>query len=263
LSTTPGGTANIDNPRLGLLMRGLALTLLALTASAQSLAAESKRTDSFADLDTKCPGFARETTDLESRLKSSHAPPPPMRPALRENLLLMAQQDQEAREFIQISDGRFDLQSPEFRRMIEVDAANLRRLKHIVNQDGFPTARMVGLDGVDAAWLMTLHAGSDPDFQEKVLGLTEGHVRRRHVRSDQVAALTDDLLAGRGKLQRYGTNFEMRDGELKPSPLEDEANVDALRRKAGLGTLANYACFMRAMYNVPERPPATPPPAAQ
>ena len=40
--------------------------------------------------------------------------------------------------------------------MGEVDAANLKRLKHIVAQDGFPTAEMVGLDGVDAAWLLML-----------------------------------------------------------------------------------------------------------
>ena len=110
---------------------------------------------------------------------------------------------------------------------------------------------MVGLDGVDAAWLLTMHASSDPEFQEKVLKLTTGHLRRGEVRSDQVAALTDDLLVGRGKPQRYGTNFELRDGELKPTPHEDEAHVEELRREVGLGSLANYACVMRAMYGAP------------
>jgi hypothetical protein len=173
----------------------------------------------------------------------------------------MARQDQAARAFVSASGGRLDFESPQVRRMNEVDAANLRRLKHIVDQEGFPTARMVGLDGVDSAWLLTLHASTDPDFQERVLKLTTGHVRRGEVRRDQVAALTDDLLVGRGKPQRYGTNFEMRDGELKPSPLEDEAHVEELRHEVGLGTLANYACVMRAMYGAPESHPANPPAA--
>jgi polyhydroxyalkanoate synthesis regulator phasin len=147
--------------------------------------------------------------------------------------------------------------------MREVDAANLKRLKHIVNQEGFPTVEMVGRDGVNAAWLLTIHAVSDPQFQEKVLKLTTEHVRRGELRSDQVAMLTDDLLAARDKPQRYGTNFELRDGELKPAPMEDEANVDEIRRAAGLGSLANYACVLRAMYGLPKPQTPSSSPAAQ
>jgi hypothetical protein len=176
---------------------------------------------------------------------SAHA----SRPALRDDLLLMARQDQEARAFLLASGWTFDPNSPSVQWMAQVDARNLERLKHIINQDGFPTAEMVGLDGVGAAWLMAIHAGSDPDFQQRVLALTIRHVQRGEVRSDQVAMLTDDLLAGRGKPQRYGTNFEMRDGEMKPTPMEDEAHIDELRKSVGLGSLQNYACILRAMYN--------------
>ena len=154
--------------------------------------------------------------------------------------------------FVTSAGPRIDPSSSESVRAREVDSANLKRLKHIVTQDGFPTAEMVGLDGVSAAWLLTVHAAEDPDFQEKVLNLTKEHVRRLEVSNDQVALLTDDVLNGRGKPQRYGTNFEWRDGELQPAPMEDEANVDKRRRAAGLGTLANYACIMRAMYGSPK-----------
>jgi hypothetical protein len=106
---------------------------------------------------------------------------------------------------------------------------------------------MVGLDGVDAAWLLTIHA-ADPDLQEEVLELTVGHLRRGEVLSDQVAMLTDDLLNGRGRKQRYGTNYELRDGQLYPAPIEDEANVDARRREVGLLSLANDMCLARAIY---------------
>jgi hypothetical protein len=190
-------------------------------------------------------------------MKAPSAQSTTSRPALRKNLLLMEEQDQEARAFLQSSGGlHIDPVSREAVRMREVDSANLKRLKHIINQEGFPTVEMVGHDGVNAAWLLTIHAGSDPEFQEKVLKLTTEHVRRGEVSNDQVAMLTDDLLAGRGKPQRYGTNFELRDGELKPAPMEDEANIEKIRRAAGLGSLANYACVLRAMYGSPQ--PQTP-----
>ena len=230
----------------------LALALLITPVWGQSLSTAAATFSS--EIDAKCPEAVREVAELRSRTNAPRAPRTVTRPALRQNLLLMAKQDQEARAFsISISSGgRIDPVSPEVVRMREVDSANLKRLKHIVIQEGFPTAEMVGLDGVNAAWLMAIHAGSDPDFQEKVLKLTRDHVRRGEVRSDQVALLTDNLLAGRGKPQRYGTNFDLHDGELIPAPMEDEANVDKIRRAFGLGSLANYACVIRASYGSPK-----------
>jgi hypothetical protein len=225
------------------------LALLATPAWGQSPSPPSTAMATFSpEIDARCPAAVHEAKELRSHMKTPRVHTNPTRPALRENLLLMANQDQEARAFLHSPGSRIDPSSPELSRMREVDSANLKRLKHIVNQDGFPTAAMVGLDGVNAAWLLTVHAVSDPDFQERVLQLATEHVRRGEVRSDQVALLTDDLLAGRGKPQRYGTNFEWRDGELQPAPIEDATNVDKLRRAAGLGTLANYACVLRAMH---------------
>ena len=172
------------------------------------------------------------------------------RPALRQNLLLLARQDQEARAHL-LGGGRIDLASPAAVHLTQVDAANLKRLKHIVAQDGFPTAAMVGFDGVDAALLLTVHAAKDPDFQEQILNLV---VARGEARGDQVATLTDDLLNGRGKKQRYGTNYEIRDGQWYPAPIEDEANVDARRREVGLLTLASDVCLVRALHAVPASP---------
>lgn len=190
----------------------------------------------------------REATQL--RKAPRQEPATVTRPALRRNLLLMARQDQEARAHL-LSRGRIDMSTPEGVHLTQVDARNLRRLKHIVAQDGFPTVQMVGFDGVDAALLLTIHAARDPDFQEEVLKLTVGYVRRGEVRSEQVAILTDDLLTGRGKKQRYGTNYDIRDGQWHPAPIEDEVNVDARRREVGLLSLANDVCLMRALHAVP------------
>lgn len=231
----------------------LMLTLLALPAWSQSPSTSSTGVPTFSsEVDEICPEAVREAAELRSRSKTSAVHAPPTRPALRENLLLMAKQDQEVRASMHFSEARIDPTSREVVHMREVDVSNLKRLKHIVAQDGFPTAEMVGLDGVAAAWLLTVHAEGDPDFQEKVLKLTKEHVRRGEVSSAEVALLTDDILSARGKPQRYGTNFVLRDGQLRPAPMEDEAHVDERRRAAGLGTLANYACITRAMYGSPK-----------
>jgi hypothetical protein len=160
----------------------LALALLAISAWGQSPSPPSDAGATFSpEIDALCPEAVRELAELRSRTKPPRVPTTVTRPALRENLLLMAKQDQEARAFPISSGGHIDPGSPEVVRMRETDSANLKRLKHIVNQDGFPTAEMVGLDGVSAAWLLAIHAGSDPDFQEKVLKLTSDHVRREPI----------------------------------------------------------------------------------
>lgn len=214
----------------------LGLALLAVQATAQD-----------PDIAAKCPDAVREKSELQSRTRPRPIPGTVTRPALRQNLLLMAKQDQDVRAHLLSTRSRIDVATPEGMRLREVDSRNLKRLKHIIAQDGFPTAQMVGIDGVDAAWLLTIHA-QDPDFQEEVLRLTVTHVRRGEILSDQVAMLTDDLLQGRGKKQRYGTNYELRDGQLYPAAIEDEGNVDTRRREVGLLSLANDTCVARAFY---------------
>lgn len=91
---------------------------------------------------TKCPEAVRELAEIRSSTNAPRVPKTVTRPALRENLLLMAKQDQDARAFPISSGGHIDPVSPEVMRMREVDSANLKRLKHIVNQDGFPTAEL-------------------------------------------------------------------------------------------------------------------------
>ncbi len=173
-----------------------------------------------------CPEAVREAAELSSRMKPPKVQGMPTRPALRENLLLMAKQDQEARSFLRSSGLPIDATRPEIVRMREVDSANLARLKHIVHQDGFPTAVMVGIDGVECGMAAGDPCGQRPGLSGNRAEADYRARASREIHSDQVAMLTDDLLAGRGKPQRYGTNFELRDGELKPAPMEDEANIE-------------------------------------
>jgi len=156
----------------------LALLPLAVPAWSQPPSSATAATTFGPEIEAMCPEAVREAQELRSRMKSPRMQAPPTRPALRENLLLMEKQDQEVRTLLTSFGPHIDPGSPDLVRMREVDSANLKRLKHIVAQDGFPTAEMVGLDGVGAAWLLTVHATDDPDFQEHVLELTREHVRR-------------------------------------------------------------------------------------
>jgi len=155
----------------------------------------------------------------------------------------MKRRDQEARTAALASDS-----SRAAATVGQIDAENLKRLKHIVTQDGFPTRSMVGNDGVDAAWLLTQHADSDPKFQAHVLKILAVRVRQRAFDPAEFAMLTDRVLIHEGKAQRYGTQFGNDGSGLRPGSMEDPAHVDQRRASVGLGTLAEYSCAMRVIY---------------
>ena len=120
--------------------------------------------------------------------------------------------------------------------MSVVDDAHRRRLDAIINQHGWPGKTLVGPDGANAAWLIAQHADLDRAFQKKCLekmeALPQGEVEPRFI-----AYLTDRILVGEHKPQRFGTQM---DGQFKPQPIEDEANVDKRRAEMGLNPLAVY-----------------------
>ncbi len=155
----------------------------------------------------------------------------------------MKQRDQEARAAALSNEN-----SAAIAAAVQIDAANLKRLKHIVTQDGFPTRSMVGDDGVDAAWLLTQHADSDPAFQSRILKILTVRVRQRAFDTGEFALLTDRVLIHQGKPQRYGSQFGNDGSGLKPGKMEDPGHVDQRRASVGLGTLAEYTCAMQAIY---------------
>lgn len=128
--------------------------------------------------------------------------------------------------------------------MTVVDDAHRRRLDAIIDQHGWPGKTLVGPDGANAAWLIAQHADLDRAFQkkclEKIEAMPRGEVEPRHI-----AYLTDRILVGEHKPQRFGTQM---DGQFKPQPIEDEVNVDKRRAKMGLEPLAVYIKEAKAAY---------------
>lgn len=160
----------------------------------------------------------------------------------------MVEEDQNAREPLvaAVKDGG-DLpdQDPAREYARQVDATNLRRLKQIADQDGLPTSGMVGIDGVQAAFVLIAHAGTDVAFQERMLKVFSHRLRDGEIKGGQFALLTDKVLRAQGKPQLYGTQF---DEALKPDPIGDESHVDERRHALGMVSMDNYACEMHAIY---------------
>jgi hypothetical protein len=133
------------------------------------------------------------------------------------------------------------------KRMQEIDEKNTAWLKGVVEKHGWPGESLVGTDGAHRAWLLVQHADRDRDFQEQCLkkmeALPAGEVDRR-----DIAYLTDRVLVGQGKKQKYGTQAQFKDGKAVPLPIEDESGVDKRRKEAGLEPLAQYLKQMEKVY---------------
>jgi hypothetical protein len=198
-------------------------------------------------IEAECPAAAAEEAQLLSAKPSPKDEPSVSRPALREELLQMETLDQDVREALTMGDLPSD--DPALLHIRDVDTVNLRKLKHIVNQDGFPTVQMVGLAGVNAAFILTQHA--DPQFQAKMLPILSARFKQGEISGQDYGLLTDRVLRAQGKAQRYGSQFTWTDGSLKPDPIADEAHVDQRRHALGMISMANYSCVLSAMYDSP------------
>jgi len=134
-------------------------------------------------------------------------------------------------------DARNAAQKGEVSNWREIDAANEVRLKHIVDQYGWPTFAMIGEDGAHAAWLLAQHVDADTAFQLKVLGLMEGLVRQKQASGKDFAYLYDRTHYP----QRFGTQGACVSRQAwQPFEIEDIAHVEERRRELKMPALADY-----------------------
>ena len=133
----------------------------------------------------------------------------------------------------------------------DLDSDNQSRLKAIVHEHGWPTAKLVGKDAVHATFLLLQHA-SDTNFQKEMLPL----IRRSFVNGDldgqSYALLFDRIRVRENKPQLYGTQArplaEWKDKTPALMPIEDEANIEKRRADLGLPPLDLYLKMMKQVY---------------
>ncbi|MEJ1250654.1 DUF6624 domain-containing protein [Denitratimonas tolerans] len=215
------------------------------------LADEVSIADEDAALFKSCPELSawaakhpREGRDMDS---DSHVGTPPISSTLGTELSRRADLDQRVRAPLSV--GQIPSQE-QLQRLAEVDADNLRWLKHLVAHDGFPTVEQVGQKGVRNAWLLVQHADADPVFQQEVLDSLIARSSTSGLKKADLAMLSDRVLLALGQPQRYGTQFvQNKEGDLVlQDPVEDMADIDARRAQMDLMPLDLYRCVLRASY---------------
>jgi hypothetical protein len=175
---------------------------------------------------------------------------------LRKELLQRMTADQAVRKQMISLMNQYGMTDPaEFRKLplllnkelLEIDRQNRARMKEIVATYGWPGKTLVGVDGAQAAWLLVQHTDADRGFQKKCLTLMLEGVKTGEVSPEHLAYLTDRVRVAENQKQLYGTQFRPVNNKMEPYPIEDEANLDDRRRKAGLSPMSEYRKLMDAI----------------
>ncbi|HVE72147.1 MAG TPA: DUF6624 domain-containing protein [Thermoanaerobaculia bacterium] len=133
-----------------------------------------------------------------------------------------------------------------------VDRENVIRVREIIAARGWPGKSTVGEKGSAAAWTIIQHA--DAATLAQYIDVMQGAVDAGELHGSLFATSVDRMRVQEKRPQVYGTQFREVDGKMVPFPIEDEANVDALRTKVGLQPLAEYAALMNQMYMQQKKP---------
>jgi hypothetical protein len=169
----------------------------------------------------------------------------PRLPDVREELLRMVTEDQQARHaLIERKDDRL------WQHVEQIDQRNTTRLKTIVERYGWPGRSLVGEDGAHAAWLLVQHANAYPNFQKECLEKMKQSVKDGEASAMDLAYLMDRVAVAENRKQIYGTQFTYtgKCENMKPLPIEDEQHVDERRKSVGLKALAEHQKDMRQQY---------------
>jgi hypothetical protein len=192
----------------------------------------------------QCPGMARYMDEIAAKQAPSVAAPKATLPELREQILAMERENQAARKQ-QIEAG----DSSEAKdRVRQIDQRHLSKLKTLAAERGFPNAAEIGKDGIDAFWLLVQHADADHAFQEEMLRVVTPRAKSDEIDGSKFALMTDRVLVAQGKPQRYGTQVRRDDGRFRVREVEDEPQLDARRRDAGLMPINDYLCMLGVLY---------------
>jgi hypothetical protein len=140
---------------------------------------------------------------------------------------------------------------------------NGRWLDSVVAVRRWPTQRIVGTDGVEAAWLIAQHADALPDVQRRALAAIRVAIASGEGRARDMAYLEDRVRKAEGKPQVYGTQIDYSTGSAATPLVEDPAHLDERRKSVGLPPMAEYLTQIRELNARLNSMPRTPvPPGA-
>lgn len=187
---------------------------------------------------------ADDIKKMQAQLKSS--PDVAFNKKLHDELLQLRKKDQE-RVRDAVSDRKPD---NILNRLRESRVQNSDSLCLILKEYGWPTKRLVGEDGADAAFFL-LRNTSNPLMQAALLPVIIAATSQGEIELRDFASYIDRVRLNAGLKQLFGTQATIRDGFLVMFPIEDEALVDARRKQYQLPPLADYQRTLEQNYRLP------------
>jgi hypothetical protein len=226
---------------------GLALLLAVATLSSLLVAQSNAQTSQSPNVETKpMPAWAVAAKERREELIRVNGPGTDV--VLRDHLIKMGEDDQAARGF---AHGKQT--SPMTQEMIHrlpaIDTRLTLELKEIVNEKGWPTIALVGIDASNAAMLILTHT-SDHAWQRQLLPQLQELADTYKIDLSPLALVIDKELVAEGKLQRYGSQFKFINGEIAMYAVESPATLDQRRAKALLPPMDVYRDTMAQIYHL-------------
>ena len=129
------------------------------------------------------------------------------------------------------------------------DAELTVELKQIVDQKGWPTIALVGIEASNAAMTVLTHS-ADHAWQLHLLPTLEQLADAGKIDPSTLALVVDKELVSEGKLQRYGSQFKAVNGGMAMFGVEDPDQLDQRRAKALLPPMTVYRETLERMYHL-------------
>jgi hypothetical protein len=165
--------------------------------------------------------------------------------SLRDQLLQMRTRDQMARGFIVPSAAMKESNQS----LSSIDAQLTSELKEIVNQKGWPTMALVGIEASNSAMLVLTHT-PDHAWQLQLLPVLEQLADDAKIDPSGLALVVDKELVSEGKLQRYGSQFKSVNGGMAMYGVEDPDRLDQRRAQALLSPLKDYKELLEQTFHL-------------
>ena len=130
------------------------------------------------------------------------------------------------------------------------DSANLNKVRNILDKYGWLSVEQIGREGNSALFLVIQH--SDLPTQMKYQPMMEEAVKAGKASGGSFALLTDRILIGTSKKQRYGSQIGQNNktGIKYVLPLEDPENVDIRRGSVGLSPMKEYLEHFKMTWSI-------------
>jgi len=136
-----------------------------------------------------------------------------------------------------------------FQGLKEARNRNAAALCQVLKTFGWPSAELVGTEGVEAAFFLVKN--SSFELQLDLLPVVIAAVNKGALPRAEFPGYFDLLRLKVGLKQVFGTQATLANGFLVLYPIEAETQVDERRKEFGLGPLAEYLRALEVMYQLP------------